>query len=103
MPGIRVEKLTASMVISRFIRRATSVKRSIWNPSTPPPSLGMAWGAKAPSTPVRSGAVRPAPQLGHGGGGEGAVDPGAEPRELVLVEGGPRAEQHGGGDRGDRT
>src|SRR5215475_13005223 len=55
MPGIRVEKLTASIVISRFIRRATSVKRSIWKPSTPPPSLGMAWGAKVPSTPVRRG------------------------------------------------
>src|SRR5258708_10451830 len=55
MPGIRVEKLTGSMVISRFMRRATSVKRSIWNPSTPPPSLGMACGAKVPSTPVRSG------------------------------------------------
>src|SRR5438552_4143153 len=55
MPGIRVEKLTASIVISRFMRRATSVKRSIWKPSTPPPSLGMACGAKVPSTPVRSG------------------------------------------------
>src|SRR5512137_420093 len=55
MPGIRVEKLTASIVISRFMRRATSVKRSIWKPSTPPPSLGMACGAKVPSTPVLSG------------------------------------------------
>src|SRR5204863_44332 len=55
MPGISVEKLTASIVISRFMRRATSVKRSIWKPSTPPPSLGMACGAKVPSTPVRSG------------------------------------------------
>src|SRR4030095_13690650 len=55
MPGIRVEKLTASKVISRFMRRATSVKRSIWKPSTPPPSFGMACGAKVPSTPGRSG------------------------------------------------
>jgi hypothetical protein len=55
MPGIRVEKLTASIVISRFMRRATSVKRSIWKPSTPPPSLGMACGAKVPSTPVLRG------------------------------------------------
>src|SRR6185503_41624 len=55
MPGIRVEKLTASMVISRCMRRATSVKRSTWKPSMPPPSLGMACGAKVPSTPVRSG------------------------------------------------
>src|SRR5580765_404258 len=55
MPGISVEKLTLSIVISRFMRRATSVKRSIWKPSTPPPSLGMACGAKVPSTPVRSG------------------------------------------------
>src|SRR5258706_8459893 len=43
------------MVISRFIRFATSVKRSIWKPSMPPPSLGMACGAKVPSTPVRGG------------------------------------------------
>src|SRR5262245_45950888 len=43
------------MVISRFMRRATSVKRSIWKPSMPPPSLGIACGAKVPSTPVRSG------------------------------------------------
>src|SRR5215831_16326118 len=55
MPGIRIEKLTASIVISRFIRRATSVNRSIWKPSMPPPSLGMACGAKVPSTPVRRG------------------------------------------------
>jgi len=55
MPGIKVEKLTASMMISRFMRRATSVNRSIWNPSIPPPSLGMACGAKVPSTPVLSG------------------------------------------------
>src|SRR6185369_13524253 len=37
------------------MRRATSVKRSIWKPSRPPPSFGMACGAKVPSTPVRSG------------------------------------------------
>ena len=55
MPGIRVEKLTESMVISRFMRLATSVKTSIWKPSMPPPSFGMACGAKVPSTPVRSG------------------------------------------------
>src|SRR5258705_2030659 len=55
MPGIRVEKLVLSMVISRFMRLATSVKRSIWNPSRPPPSFGMACGANVPSTPVRSG------------------------------------------------
>src|SRR6185436_3976416 len=55
MPGIRVEKLTESNVISRPMRRATSVKRSIWKPSVPPPSFGMACGAKVPSTPVRSG------------------------------------------------
>jgi hypothetical protein len=55
MPGISVEKLVLSMVISRFMRFATSVKRSIWKPSMPPPSLGMACGAKVPSTPVRSG------------------------------------------------
>src|SRR5262245_35178431 len=55
MPGIKVEKLTESIVISRFIRRATSVKTSIWKPSVPPPSLGMACGAKVPSTPVRNG------------------------------------------------
>ena len=53
---MRPEKLVLSMVISRFIRRAASVKRSIWKPSMPPPpSLGMACGAKVPSTPVRSG------------------------------------------------
>src|SRR4051812_12330635 len=55
MPGIRVEKLVLSIVISRFMRFATSVKRSIWNPSRPPPSFGMACGANVPSTPVRSG------------------------------------------------
>src|SRR5688500_5637220 len=55
MPGISVEKLTLSMVISRFMRRATAVNRSIWKPSVPPPSFGMACGAKVPSTPVRSG------------------------------------------------
>src|SRR5690242_19648225 len=43
------------MTISRCMRRATSVKRSIWKPSMPPPSFGMACGAKVPSTPVRSG------------------------------------------------
>ena len=55
MPGMSVEKLTESMVMSRFMRLATSVKTSIWKPSVPPPSLGMACGAKVPSTPVRSG------------------------------------------------
>src|SRR5260370_5931429 len=55
MPGIRVEKEAASMVISRFMRRAPSVKRSIWKPSMPPPSFGKACGAKVPSTPVLSG------------------------------------------------
>ena len=35
--------------------KSVSVNRSIWKPSTPPPSLGMACGAKVPSTPVRSG------------------------------------------------
>src|SRR6266478_4044630 len=63
MPGIRVEKLTASMVISRFMRRATSVKRSIWNPSTPPPSLGMACGAKvAPILSESTEQVKPGPR-----------------------------------------
>ena len=55
MPGIRVEKLTASIVMSRFMRLAASVKTSIWKPSTPPPSFGIACGAKVPSTPVRNG------------------------------------------------
>jgi hypothetical protein len=55
MPGMSVEKLTESMVMSRFMRLAASVKTSIWKPSIPPPSLGMACGAKVPSTPVRSG------------------------------------------------
>src|SRR5262245_29042931 len=41
--------------MSRCMRLATSVKRSIWKPSVPPPSFGMACGANVPSTPVRSG------------------------------------------------
>ena len=54
-PGISPEKLVLSIVISRFIRFAASVNKSMLNPSMPPPSFGIAWGANVPSTPVRSG------------------------------------------------
>src|SRR5882762_2395009 len=90
MPGIRVEKLTASIVISRFMRRATSVKRSIWNPSTPPPSLGIACGAKVPSTPVLSGGSLSwagpalAQESCHPDGGKATLHHREPPRAMVM-------------------
>jgi len=55
MPGISAENSVPSISIGRPSRRAISIPRSMLNPSSPPPSFGMACGAKVASTPVLIG------------------------------------------------
>src|SRR6185436_18582371 len=55
MPGISAENSVPSMVIGRPMRLASSLARSMLKPSSPPPGLGMACGAKVASMPVRIG------------------------------------------------
>src|SRR4249920_799316 len=55
MPGMSAENSVPSISIGRPRRRAISMPRSMLKPSTPPPSFGMACGAKVASTPVLIG------------------------------------------------
>jgi hypothetical protein len=55
MAGMSPENSPAKISTLRPMRRPASITRSTLNPSTPPPSLGIACGAKVPSMPTTIG------------------------------------------------